>query len=105
MSGLGYTIFEYLIWVAVALAVVIVVFVCLAIALAISSAVNPLAAKWKLISNVKHPQASEPNPIRVIRSFSARIPKFFQRRKADAKRRLGKLQPPESSASSKRRVG
>lgn len=101
MSGVGYTMFEYLIWIAVALALIIVLFVCLAIAVAISSAVNPLAAKWKPISNAKPDQAPEPNPARPVRSDSLRSPQFLHARKARRKPLLGKLPPPESPSAPK----
>jgi len=104
MSGVDYTIFEYLVWIAVALALIIVLFACLAIAVAISSAVNPMAAKWKLITDVKPHQVPEPVPVRPIRSFSLRCPEFLQARKAGRKPLVGKIQPPESSSAPKRQA-
>lgn len=105
MADFGYSILEYLLWVAVALALVVVVFLCLAIGVALTSAVNPLAAKWKISSNVKPPGEPEPVSARPVRMHLLRKPEFLQRRKAASKPVTDKPRPPETSAESKRRVG
>jgi hypothetical protein len=51
MSGVAYTILEYLAWISLGLALLLSIFVCVSIALAISSAVHFLALKWNLSRN------------------------------------------------------
>ena len=56
MSGITYTILEYLAWISLGLAFLLSIFLCVAIALAISSVVHGLGVKWNLIRNRGHPR-------------------------------------------------
>ncbi|HZT69596.1 MAG TPA: hypothetical protein VFC10_07590 [Terriglobia bacterium] len=72
MSELGFTVFEYLIWVALAIGLVVILFVCLALGVALSSAVSPLASKWRLVSTARKSRLAEPNRVRPIQFNSLR---------------------------------
>lgn len=105
MRDVVYITLEYLAWIAVALVAGIVLYVCLAIGLAISSWVNPLAQKWKLISKAKRSSEPEPVPVSSVRSFLLHAPKRFHKERAESKPVVNKVQAPESSEDLKRRAG
>ncbi|HET7214364.1 MAG TPA: hypothetical protein VJW77_13245 [Terriglobia bacterium] len=58
MSGITYTLLEYLAWVSLGLALIVVIFACVSIALSISSAAHLLIMKWNIFRNTRHPRAA-----------------------------------------------
>lgn len=104
MHSIGFTIFEYLIWVAVAIGLVVVLFICLALGVAVSSAVNPLAAKWKLLSSAKKPQSPEPDRVLPIQINSRRKPEASIEKKTEEEPLAEELEPQEVSPVSTRRA-
>lgn len=105
MSGLFYTVSEYLIWIALALLMILVLFSCLAIFLGISTGVNALASKWRLTVNKKASKAPKPAEVGSFRSHLLRSPRFFHSKRTAEKVPFGKLHPPDSSSDSKRGAG
>lgn len=105
MSGLFYTVFEYLVWIGLALVLIVLLFVCLAIVLGLSTGVNALAARWRLGAGKTPSQTTEQAEKQPLRSFVLRRPRFAHAKKAGSKSPFGKLHPPNSSSDSKRRAG
>lgn len=56
MSGVTYTILEYLAWVSLGLALIVAIFACVSIALTIPSAAHLLVTKWNLLRNSRRPR-------------------------------------------------
>ncbi|MEJ2006741.1 MAG: hypothetical protein P8Z30_01055 [Acidobacteriota bacterium] len=93
MGGPGHTVFEDLVWIAVALAVIARLFACLAMLLAITPSMNRLAAKRKLITNARPRQAPQPAPFLSVRSDSLRCRGFPIAMKVTVRTLFVKLRP------------